>query len=114
MSDDYLKIVKRQETLPCKLTEDEIALRRQELSIKLAEYERVEEEAKSAAREYGERKKDIRAQMSGLAKEANTGTTYRLVDVEERSYKGKTDVWRMDSAELVRSIQTVQMSIPGS
>lgn len=114
MSDDYLKVVKRQETLPCKLTDDEIALRRQELSIKLAEYERIEDEAKDAAREFGEKKKDIRAAMSLLAKEANTGTTYRLVDVEERSYKGKTDVWRMDSGDLVRSVQTVQMAIPGT
>ena len=114
MSDDYLKVVKRQETLPVRLTEEEVSLRRQELSIKLSEYERVEEEAKDAAREFGEKKKDIRAAMSKLAKEANTGTTYRLVDVEERSYKGKTDVWRMDTGDLVRSVQPVQMSMPGA
>ncbi len=113
MGDGFLTVKKRQETLPCKLTDEEIALRRQELSIKLAEYERIEDEAKETAREFGEKKKDTRAKMSELAKEANTGTTYRLVEVEEREYKGKTDVWRMDSSELVRTIQTVQVSMPG-
>ena len=113
MADGYLSIKKRKEVLPVKLTDEEIALRRQELSIKLSEYERVEDEAKETARQFGEKKKDIRAKMSELAKEANTGTTYRLVEVEEREYRGRTDVWRMDIAELLRTTQTEQMSMPG-
>ena len=60
------------------------------------------------------KKKDIRAEMSKLAEEANSGTAFRLVDIEERKYKGRTDVWRMDTGDLVRTIQPVQMSMPGT
>ncbi|MBC7172128.1 MAG: hypothetical protein H5U40_06875 [Polyangiaceae bacterium] len=93
------------EELPCKLDNVEVRLKGEELARVERKYGEVEEEKKTVTKEFGDKLKSLRGTMDKLAKEIDSRTEYRNVEVVDREdlLNQMVVTVRTDTGETVRS-----------
>lgn len=91
--------------LPCVLTEQELAIKRDEIARKVHEYKLAEAEKRAVTATLASRVKALRADIERLGEEISERTEERLVPCQEESVyeASRVDLIRTDTGEVVGS-----------
>lgn len=91
--------------LPCKLNEEELLTRGQDMATVHRDIVALEEEKKSNAKQFKEKIDRAKVELACLAREVSSKQAWRDIEVrEEKSHTGKgwaMETFRMDTGELV-------------
>jgi hypothetical protein len=93
------------EKLPCKLNDDEVRRKGEELALARKKHHEVADEAKSSAAEFKDRLKKIDTQIDLLAEQVRSKRETREVEVIERKDldAAMVETIRTDTGEIVRA-----------
>lgn len=93
------------ESLPCRMTTEEIALKSSQMAAKLAELNGIEANKQQVTKQLGEDMKRVKGQLDAVGTEVRTGIEYRPIECYEvPRYRGlKVDMVRGDTGDVVRT-----------
>lgn len=107
------------ESLPCPLTDDELAAKRDQIAASVRDAEEVETERREVAKELGDKLKNLGALAKRLAREINERSEHRQIKCRWKKNRTarRMELVRLDTGEIVRTrdmtVDEAQDRLPG-